>query len=550
MIFIKKTATYSRSLFLNPSPIPTASVRPTYDRVQNMGSLWSADTRLKHFAFLGLFALAVTTFLGKPDATSLQALDSTTHAVISLEASKGGLLPNLPMQDPGIDPNRISRFNDHPFPLFFIVGKTMRLLGPSSFSARLIPALFSTGCVLLLAWLGALLFNPAAGLISGLILILSRDFLLIGSRFHLDTPMIFFILLSFVLWTKNMPLGAGIASGFGLWMKTPVAFLLYPSMLLALILSGELERKKILNLIQSGLIALAVGSSVWILTGMIGGWDLPLDYWNRQVWGTAVGGRGGGGPIDFGMGIDRLKSTYIPWNLALLFSLFMIFLKKRWKVSSIAIPLAAALVMEGVISAMRFKFFWYYLPIYPFLALICVVPIREFLETRKQTIYSGFVGLGIIIPLILLCSPIQLGPENFPALRKFSPMIQSYGSASDQVLFIHGKQPYGGHLDSVYELTFYTGRKVLQGFCESAESQIAVEKPEWIVVSGENFNHCLKPETRALYPVQYRFGTQHLLSRIIPAGSNQDLTPLRLELKPPLDGASEPTSDDPYFPRN
>ena len=511
---------------------------------------------LKRFAFLGLAALAVTVFLGKPQETSLQALDSTTHAEIALEVSKGGLLPVLPMVDRGIHPHALDqgihpapqeRFNDHPFPLFYLSGKVMRLLGPSAFSARLIPCLFSAGSVLLLAWLGALLYSPAAGLVAGLILLLSRDYVLIGSRFHLDTPMVFFILLSFVLWKKKRPLLAGAAAGFGLWMKTPVTFLLFPSAFFALLLTRRLDRKSFSALIQSSMVAIIVGLSVWLLTGMIGGFDLVLDYWKRQVWGTAVGGRGAGGTTEYLMGIARLQRFYLPWLALLAISLTGIFWKKRWRLPQVALTFCAALVLEITLSCVKFKFYWYYLPIYPFLALLCVDSIAGYLERKKIVIYSSLVGLGIFIPLLLLATPISLGPENFPALRKFEPLIQAYGASSDQILFIDGGQPYGGKLDSIYELTFYTGRKVIQGACDRAEEQIKVDHPEWIVVSGANFKNCLKETTRAQYPVQYRFGQQYLLSRIIPKESETDLTPLRRELRAPLDGAPAPLPKDSYF---
>jgi hypothetical protein len=514
------------------------------------------QTLLKRLAFLGLAALAVTVFLGKPQDTSLQALDSTTHAEIALEVSKGGILPVLPMVDRGIHPITVDRgiepspqdrFNDHPFPLFYLSGKVMRFLGPSAFSARLIPCLFSAGTVLLLAWLGALLYSPAAGLVAGLILLLTRDYVLIGSRFHLDTPMVFFILLSFIFWKKKWPLLAGAAAGFGLWMKTPVTFLLFPSAFFALLLTRRLDRNSFLSLVKSGLIALGVGFTVWILTGMIGGWDLVFDYWKRQVWGTAVGGRSAGATTEYWMGIARLQKFYFPWLIFLLVSLAGILWKKRWRLPQVALTLSAALVLEGIISCVKFKFFWYYIPIYPFLALLCVDSIANFLERKKVVVYSSFVGLGIFIPALLLATPIPLGPENFPALRKFEPIIQNYGSASDQILFIDGEQPYGGKLDSIYELAFYTGRSVIQGACTTAEDQVHALNPEWIVVSGSNWSQCLKERTRSNYPVQYRYGRQYLLSRIIPKEAETDLTPLRRELRAPLDGVPAPLPKDSYF---
>lgn len=71
----------------------------------------------------------------------------------------------------------------------------MRAVGASAWSAIFIPRLFSVGCVFLTFLLGEILISTAVGLVAGLVLTLTPEFLSYGSRFHLDTPMIFFILL-------------------------------------------------------------------------------------------------------------------------------------------------------------------------------------------------------------------------------------------------------------------------------------------------------------------------------------------------------------------
>jgi hypothetical protein len=48
--------------------------------------------------------------------------------------------------------------------------------------------------------------------------------------------------------------------------------------------------------------------------------------------------------------------------------------------------------------------------------------------------------------------PIELVPEMFPALRRFNPIIQSYGSCRDKVLYIDGNQPYGSYGDYGVEI--------------------------------------------------------------------------------------------------
>lgn len=81
---------------------------------------------------LALFGLSLCVFLGKSHETSLQALDSTTHAMLALEVTSKGPLPALPMANFVTNHRPDATFNDHPFTLFYLVGWVMRTLGPEA----------------------------------------------------------------------------------------------------------------------------------------------------------------------------------------------------------------------------------------------------------------------------------------------------------------------------------------------------------------------------------------------------------------------------------
>jgi hypothetical protein len=505
--------------------------------------------RSKFLATLGLASLAICVFMGKSWETSLQALDSATHAVIALDVSKSERLPRLPMKNLQTNLRPEARFNDHPFTLFYLNGKIMRALGPEAWTARLLPTLFSVGCILLTAWLGTLLFSFEVGLLGALITLSSRDFVLIGSRFHLDTPLVFFILLSFIFWVKGRPIAAGIAAGIGIWVKSPVSLLLFPSVALALLIERRLDRMRIKMLIQSAGVALLTGSLIWLLTGVLGGFDLVSDYWTRQVLGTAVGGRGNGGVTDPWLGLGLLHRNFQPWFWLLLIALIRGAFQKAWKNPSLLFVFSAALVLEGVMSWIRFKHYWYFVPVFPFLGLLCVAPFHDFLKKVAPSIEGGFTTLGIIAPLLLVALPIPLGPEDHPGLRKLAPFIQSYGTCQDRILYVDGEQPFGSDLNSTYELAFYTQRRILQANCQNASELLLREAPEWVVVTGKNRFQCLPRNVRETYSSQWNFGGQYLLSRMVPAEKQGDLTPLVRELKPPKDCVSIPLPETPYFPK-
>lgn len=506
---------------------------------------------LFRLSLIALVVIASVAFMGKSYERSLQAMDSSIHARLALEVTSRGARPVLPIRNLDAESSSagsfaLPAFNDHPFTLFYINGWIERAFGADAWSARLLPSSFAIGCVLLVVWLGSLLYSPAVGLVAGVVLVVNREFISYGARFQLDPAMIFFILLSFIAWWKRRPVWMGIAAGVGMWMKNPVSFLVFPSAFLALLLSGGLDRRELRGLLAGLGIAIPVGAAVWVYAGAVGGWEMVADYWRRQVFGTAVGGRGNIQSHEWLMGLDVLRKSYWPWLPLLLASIFLIVRDRRWRRPEVAICLSASSVILVVISAMRFKFSHYYLPMYPFLALLTVDCVRDWVERHLLRLEVSLIGLAMILPAFLLAMPVELSPEMFPALRRFDALIQSHGSCRDKVLFIEGQQPYGSFSDYNVEIGFYANRQAESSSCGDAAARIETEKPAWILVAGSNLRDCLPEAARALYPVRYRFGNQYLLSRLILPEEALDLTPLARELRAPLDCGPVPLPRDRY----
>lgn len=503
---------------------------------------------LDRLSWIALVALAAVVFMGKSYERSLQAMDSSIHARVALQVTRQGPLPALPMGRSG-EEGASPVFNDHPFTLFYINGWIERAFGADAWSARLLPSAFAVGCVLLVAWLGRLLYSPdfpAVGMSSAFVLIVNRELISYGARFQLDPAMIFFVLLSFIAWWKRRPVWTGIAAGAGMWMKNPVSFLIFPSAFSALLLTGGMRRRELGALILAFCVAVPVGSAVWVVSGIVGGWGMVSDYWSRQVFGTAVGGRGHIQHLDLLMGLDLIWKTYWPWLPLLLASTFLIVRDRRWTRPEVALPFSAALTVLVVISLMRFKFSHYYLPMYPFLALLTTDGLRGWIEARRQGIAVFLIGSAMILPAFLLAMPVELSPEMFPALRRFDALIQSYGSCGDKVLFVEGQQPYGSFSDYSVEIGFYANRRAVNAGCADANAAVARENPAWILVAGSNLRDCLDERVRHAYPVRYRFGNQYLLSSVIPLRDALDLTPLARSLRAPLDCAPVPLPQDRY----
>jgi hypothetical protein len=490
-------------------------------------------------AFVALAAFAAAVFLAKPEASSLPATDAATHAALAMSATAQGWAPHFPIGADAYGGFWGEGYNDHPFFFFYLNGWIMRALGPSAFSAKLLPCGLAIGCVLLTAWLGLILRSAVAGVLAGLVLALTRDFVIDGVNCHLDDAMTFFILASFIAWVRGRWILGAVLAGVGMWFKNPVALLVVPWALLA-------NPREWRRAVMGGAIALAVGLLVWVPPGILGGFSVVRDYWVRQLWGTAVEGRGGTMRLDPLLFFRILRSHYMPWTILLVLSLGWIAKRRAWREPWVKVPGIAALVVVAAVSLVRFKYDHYYVPVYPFLALLAALPLARYFEKREAGFFFGFelATLGLLV--VLLCTPVQTAPESFPAFKRFAALIQSYGECSDRVVFVEGGQPYGAFVDYLPLLNFYTGRHAVSAGCEDASRAALAADVAWVLIAGENFEHCLSADARARFPRVFLSGNQYLLTRRIPVAATVDLTPLERELRAPVDCAAAPLPRDRY----
>ncbi len=447
-----------------------------------MGTAWSK------LSLLALLSLSAIVFMGKAHETSLQAMDSAIHGRIALETvAPTGLAPSLPMGAESLGGHWGTGFNDHPFTLFWMNGLFMRTFGADSWSARFIPTLFSVGCVGLTYLLAAHLFSVGVGLFAGFILTFSIPFIKYGTRFHLDTPMIFFILLSYLFWARFKFKQAAFFSGMGVWIKNPVSFLLLPSYFFASLLSRQSVH--VIRFSGYALIAVATASLVWIFTGFTGGWDLPFDYFQRQVIGTAIQGRHVDQNDPYVLW-TMLRRFYYPWIFILAYAVIWFFKNRRWRNYNTSLVVCSILVCGLIISSMRFKFEHYYLPLFPFLAIFCAIPFQKFLERRLLGIQKGLTLIALTVLAGIQIFPISFGPEPYIALRKFEHIIRNSKVCDEKILVLDGDFPYGSFADYSAEILFYTGQRPTSGTCANLNQDIKKTTPTWIILSETQLSNC------------------------------------------------------------
>ena len=506
----------------------------------NSKSLKFNVAQLNFFSEVSLMFLSVFVLMSKSWESTLQAMDSSVHARLALEVTKGGWRPQLPM------PN----FNDHPYLLFYLVGHFMRWVGAEAWSARFIPSFFGVLSVWATLRLGKAFFSSRVGLFASFLLLITPLFIQFGARFQLDPAMIFFMILSFHAWMDKKNVWAGLFCGMAVAIKSPVGFLLLPTIVIAEIFKGQkITFRTISTLMVTIFVSMIPPLLVWSSADFFSKQMLFFDYISRQVLGTALKGRGVAQPFDPLYFFHEVigKSKIWAFFLWVSFGTLIFQIKKiksfshEWRLLAVA---SSLLVL--IISVMKFKFVHYFLPAFPFMAITVVVVLDDYLILIEYYFRKILLILTAIVPVVLLVFPIKTAPEMFPALRKFSAIIQSYGRDTDHVLFVDFAQPYGSYGDYEAELRFYTHRAFAFSYCKDANEKTVKINPEWIITSGDHLSVCLNSKVLSQYFYQIKIGNQFLLGKIKPTVPF-DLTPLYRELKAPIDGeAVQLPHDLPY----
>ncbi|MBU0761433.1 MAG: glycosyltransferase family 39 protein, partial [Candidatus Altiarchaeota archaeon] len=129
------------------------------------------------------------------------------------------------------------KFRDKPFfhgksPLvFYLVAIAYKIWGISTFSSRLIPALFGFGTIFLTYFLGELLFDKKSGFIASMVLATSPLFIHYSRMLMLDIPAAFFITAAVYAFQKTIRKEWGYIPFFvltGLGVMTRGVFCLAP----------------------------------------------------------------------------------------------------------------------------------------------------------------------------------------------------------------------------------------------------------------------------------------------------------------------------------
>jgi 4-amino-4-deoxy-L-arabinose transferase-like glycosyltransferase len=311
-------------------------------------------------------------------------------------------------------------YNEHPFfdkPMLFhwLQAGTMKLVGPTEFGARLVPALAALALILTTAWLGATLVSFDVGFVAALVLAASPAVFALARYAILDTLFTAFLFGGASLVTvsalRNRPYlqwGGYALIAFAVLTKGPLALVLCGLAFgLAIVASAELRRRLLTLRIWSGLALVVVICAPWFVYMWV---RFGMDFINGYILDENIrlyAANRFNGRLDAWFYFRVLAAGLLPWTglvIGRLFDVVRATLKDRRADPVDTLLWCWTIAVVGFFSASRFKLDHYVFPAAP---ALCLIVARAWADIRAHTLHrlsagirAGFHTVGPILVIV------------------------------------------------------------------------------------------------------------------------------------------------------
>lgn len=394
----------------------------------------------KYWIILGLFIVGAQ--FGGLNRSRVSPVDSSIRADIARHIERTGEL---------FPPTYLGReLIDHPPLYVWSLALSMKVFGENAFAVNFPNRLFSSLVLILIALFGFFwVKSPWVGLISALLILCNREWMLITARGGIEpqlTALTLFSVLGLIKVGKNTDptqqilWGAfsGLMAGLTILSKGPPG--LWPVVFgIAWLLAGlsynfwKDNHSSRWNRGLLGYVSAIFGFGIcfWI---WIQYFD-PTQYWSRyfsqQVISSAVEGRGGQG-WDFGYFFNIFFKKAFPLQILAPFAMYFLFKKRRLLAPQIHGMWILALGFFVGFSLVRWKFNYYITPMYPPLTLAFTAAIYSGLPTNwlsrlkryEKGAIKTLLGIGAVFATVMVVFPITVSLNRYPWMDELKPFIQ------------------------------------------------------------------------------------------------------------------------------
>jgi len=353
-------------------------------------------------------------------------LDSTTYSVIARNMAEHGGPFN-----PTYTAYHHTHFAEHPPLVLWAQAAIFWLFGATDSTARLFGQLCTIGSVVAAYGLTREALGKRFGIIAGLVLLLTYNFMEIGNSTLLDVPMSFFVLAA--LWGltemqkaevgKPPPVGATIATGLDLAFAFLCKGVVAGPVFLAVFAAVFFIRRDWLRQLRFWLlpVAMLVPIGLFLIGDLLSAnGHFARYYFMVQVWQRFLGG----GPeihtawYEF---LWRLFKLYQPWVLVLPFGIYLVFRRRTAMLYPAVVTLLAYVVFYSTAAKL---YYHYFSPVYALGAPLVAVAVGSILrETHVRRTLAVFVILWVAAGVGVTVAGVRIHHIRMKAVYELtSPM--------------------------------------------------------------------------------------------------------------------------------
>ncbi len=392
------------------------------------------ETKTKYLLFVLIVGAFI--FLFNLGARDLWEPDETRYAVVAREMKETGdwVVPHLSG----------TIYTEKPPFFFWLVNLSTFFLGETSeFANRLPSALAGLITMLMTFLLGTKLFNPRAGLLSGLVLGTCFFFPQISRWMMLDSLFsLFFLLAIYYLYLGiNVPqkqrpyfLLAGIFMACGTLTKGPLGYLPIPILIIYSLMLKDIGKVWNRNLLYAGILSVGLVMAWFLPAAGIAGKTYGIQNLWRQTAGRFIGGWSHSQPFYFYF--VRFPLGFLPWAIFLPWAVYDIFSQgfgeKKKEVLLLFVWFAFLFLFFSLSKGKKDN---YLLPLYPAAAILVGKWLATFWGRLEE---SGETGGRLWIPMGLVTLLFAAGwlIILFRPFKSFPKEIETYFSFAVWPLFL------------------------------------------------------------------------------------------------------------------
>jgi len=358
-----------------------------------------------------------------------------------------------------------------------------KAFGITEFTARFPSALFGLFTILLVYFLGRLLYGHWTGIFSSVILLTTQIFTKYARHAMLDVTLTFFVILALFFFIKAVKgqeskekntgtylIFFGISAGIAILTKNLLgAFPLITTGLFVLF-NKKFTSGFYIRFAAGICLAILIPSLWYFYSYRVSGAAFFKTHFGYIIFDRALKEDAGNQSFrSYATYFIELFRFYEPW-IFLALAGFVLMLKKwiKEKDKGAILLVTHVVITLCILSLANARKLWYIMPVFPAFAVMGSLFANEYIlkteSSKRSTLYS-FVSAGLIISVILLFTPVRLDWDRNADIKALAPVVKETVPEGTKVITYKTEEFFALQLPFI----FYSGRSTGYPITEKQE---------------------------------------------------------------------------------